>query len=366
MQLTKSATLFLAVFALNAWGLEVNRYLSGSWYNPNQSGHGFSVEVLSPSRTLFYWYSYHPDGTPMFIVADGTNSGNRVTATAYYNTGMRFGEFNPADRMQTQWGTITLTFHSCNSATLQYNSNIMHHGTAYGSGSLSLVRLANIDKMQCSSAPAAGLYSGNFYSRRLNQVIPGFAAIAPNGEFAAVSFDAMAAVGTWSMSGRNFTGGGTAVSADPRYSFNSRLSISGQLSPGYAVWGDYSVTGGDYGYMEFYAVPDLYRRGISLDAIAGSYTAKNLVSGGTGTATISSSGGVSGSDSFGCRYQGQLSVPDEHFNLLAVTVTVSNCSVSDGRYNGYGAQIDYYNLEDRRAIRLLGTNGKYAGIIDLY
>ena len=75
---------------------------------------------------------------------------------------------------------------TCNSATLQYNSTIDHNGVAYGSGSIALTRLASIDGLQCAPIAAAGLYQGNFYSDVTNQVIPGLAAIAPNGEFAAV------------------------------------------------------------------------------------------------------------------------------------------------------------------------------------
>jgi len=366
MKVIKYIVLLFALVSFDAIARDIDRYLSGSWYNTQQAGHGFSVEVRSSNRTLIYWYVYHPDGTPTFIIADGVNTGNRVTAQAYYNTGMIFGEFDPADRVQTPWGSITLTWHSCNSATLQYDSDIDYNGVPWGSGSISLTRLANIEGVQCAPNPYAGLYMGNFYSQTLNQVIPGFAAIAPNGEFAAVSFDAMAGVGTWSVSGNNFSGRGIAVSADPGFTFSSNLSLSGQISPGYAMWGSYTVVGGDRGSFEFYAVSELYRRGISLAEIAGNYTAENLVSGGKGAATISASGHISASDAFGCSYQGQLSVPDSQFNLIAMTVTVSNCGVSNGTYEGYGAQIDYFNLEDQRAIRLVGTNGQYAGVIDLY
>jgi len=365
MKLFKLGLMLMIFVSPSVQGIDIDRYFSGSWYNPDQAGHGFSIEVLSSSRTLIYWYVYHPDGTPTFIVADGTNSGNKVTAQGYYNSGMVFGEFNPEDRVQVPWGTINLTFHSCNSATLQYNSDLDYNGEPWGSGSISLTRLATIEGMQCAPNPHAGLYQGNFYSQLLNQVIPGFAAMAPNGEFAAVSFDAMAGVGSWVVTGKTLSGNGTAVSADPDFSFSSNLSLSGQISPGYSMVGNYTVTGGDRGTFEFYAVPELYRRSISLQQIAGSYTAQNLVSGSSGTANISNSGGISGSDSLGCRYGGQISIPDPDFNLLDVAVTVSNCGISDGTYRGYGAQIDYYNLDDRRAIRLVGTDGRYAGVFDL-
>ncbi len=366
MNAIKYAILLFSFVSFNAWGLEINPYLSGSWYNQAQNGHGFSVEVLPDNQTLIYWYVYHPDGTPTFIVAIGDNIGNRVTADAYYNTGMKFGEFDPADRIQTPWGTITLTFQSCNSATLQYSSGLSYNGVPWGTGSIPLTRLASIDTMQCAQNPHAGLYQGNFFSDLTNQVIPGVAVIAPNGEFAAVSFDAMAAIGTWTVNSKTFSGTGTAVSTDPSFSFSSRLTISGQISPEYRMVGNYSIVGGDRGTFDFNATPALYRRGISLSKIAGNYTAKNIVSGATGSATISQSGSITATDSLGCKYQGQISVPDAQFNLFSVTVVVSSCSVSNGTYKGYGMQIDYYSLDDGRGIQLMATNGQYAGVIELY
>jgi hypothetical protein len=225
--------------------------------------------------------------------------------------------------------------------------------------------LASIEGVQCAPVPQAGLYQGNFYSDLLNQVIPGVAVIAPNGEFAAVSFDAMAATGSWTVNGKSFSATGTAVSADPDFTFSSTLSISGQISPEYRMVGSYTVSGGDRGTFDFNATTELYRRGISLAEISGNYTARNLVSGATGTATISNSGRITVSDSFGCSYQGQISVPDDRFNLFSVTVVVSNCSVSNGTYKGYGSQIDYYSLDDGRGIQLMATNGQYAGVIEL-
>ena len=362
---TVSLVLFMCI-ASPLSALNINKYLSGSWYNPQQAGHGLSVEVLPDGRTIIFWYSYHPDGTPMFIVAIGESSGSTVIAEAYYNTGMRFGEFDPADREQTPWGTLRLTYNSCTSVTLAYESTATHDGVPFSSGSIPMVRLGTIDGLQCSTQPAAGLYRGNFYSNALDQVIPGWIAVAPNGEFAAISFEAMAGVGSWSTNGNNFSGSGTAVSADPGFTFSSSLSFSGQFSQDYLLIGNYSVLGGDYGTFEFYALPTLYRRGFALSAVTGSWNARNLVSGGGGTVNISATGSLSGSDSLGCGYSGQLTVPDEQFNLFRIEVTVSSCGVSNGVYEGYGAQFDYYSLDDGRSLLMVGTNGQYAGVIQLY
>ena len=42
----KSAVLLLFLFSLDAWAVNVDRYMSGSWFNPDQNGHGLSIEVL--------------------------------------------------------------------------------------------------------------------------------------------------------------------------------------------------------------------------------------------------------------------------------------------------------------------------------
>ena len=323
-------------------------------------------DATADGVVVIYWYVYNPDGTPTFLIAVGTASGNIVQANVFYNSGMKFGEFNPADRTEESWGTMTFTVHSCNSATLQYNSQFKYNGVAFGSGSIALSRLLTIEGLQCSEIPNAGIYQGNFYSNLTGEAIPGQAVISPDGKIAVFSFDAMAGMGNWSSNGAAFSGSGTAVSADPDFTFNSNFTMSGQISAEYRVVGTYNVSGGDYGTFDFFALPALYRRGISLQAISGNYSAENLVSGATGSVSITASGGLNGSDSFGCKYSGQLTILDTEFNVYKVSVNVSGCGVSNGQYTGYGVQLDYSSLGDRRALRLVATNGTYAGVFDLY
>jgi len=115
--------LLLFLVAFNVSAIEINSKLSGSWYNPDQNGHGLNVATLDENLTLVYWYVYHTDGTPMFLITVGTNDGNRTSGTTYYHTGMRFGDFNPDDVQQEVWGTSTVTFTDCYTATLEYSAN---------------------------------------------------------------------------------------------------------------------------------------------------------------------------------------------------------------------------------------------------
>lgn len=90
----------------DAGAVEINRYLSGSWYNPEQVGHGFSVEVVSEDVSVVYWYVYNPDGTPTFLMGVGDNVGDTIHAVAYHNEGMHWGEFDPGHHMEMEWGTV--------------------------------------------------------------------------------------------------------------------------------------------------------------------------------------------------------------------------------------------------------------------
>lgn len=349
----------------SACALEINRFLSGSWYNPEQDGHGFSVEVISSSVTVIYWYVYHPDGSPTFILAVGQNQGNRVVADAFYNSGMRFGVFDPSERQEVPWGTITLTFNDCDDATLEYASTLSHQGQPFGSGTIELKRLLSMDQMQCSDHPAAGIYEGMFWSDMQGAAFPGFALLSQDGQFAAYSDGGLTGFGSYAANGANFSANGQSVSTDPDAIFSATLSANGEISPEYRLFSFYNVSGADSGYGDLNAVPALYRRSISLAALAGSYDAFNPVTGFGGSATLQANGSVSGLDELGCHYNGNVTIPDQQFNLFKVTITISTCPGFNGVYQGLGTQIDWFTLDDGRGLRVLVSSGQFAFLLFL-
>jgi hypothetical protein len=283
--------------------MDINQYHSGSWWNSSQSGHGFSVEVLDENTVLIYWYVYNPDGTSTFILAVADINGNRATGTAYYYSGMRFGEFNPNDVNEQVWGTITITFHSCDRATFQYSSSMSYEGTPFGSGQIALTRLVGIHKMQCSNSPYAGLYQGNFFSNVFGQVIPGVVLLVPNGDFVAVSYDAMAGFGSWSVNNGNISLNGFGISLDES-SQRGNLTSNGVIQADHRMVGSYSISGGDNGTADLFATPSLYRRGATYPQIAGNYTGTNLVSGLQANVNVAGNGSFNGQDiSSSCTYQ---------------------------------------------------------------
>jgi hypothetical protein len=130
--------------------VEVTSAFSGLWYNPDQDGHGFSIMVHSATNATVFWYTFSPMGTPIWILGDGDIIVDRIEALAYYFEGMEFGTWDPSDKRRLTWGNFTIEFHSCNSATLTYNSTLAYEsGEEFGSGTISLVKLASIDGLVC-------------------------------------------------------------------------------------------------------------------------------------------------------------------------------------------------------------------------
>jgi len=359
-------SMLLLVLAQDCWAVGITRFLSGSWYNALQNGHGLSVEVISDTQTVIYWYVYHPDGTPTFLIAVGTNKFNRVEANVFYNSGMKFGDFDPKDITEVPWGTIVLTFHSCDSATLEYDSPLEYNGVAYGSGSIELTKLLTISELQCSDKPEAGIYQGDFVSRISDAVMPGLAIISPDGSFSVVTYGDMVTVGDWVVNGSTFSGGGKSVSADSDVDFHSNVTFSAKVSPEYRLVGSYNITGGDWADFDLYSVPAVYRRHISLEDIADDYEFWNQVTDGEGTGSVSDDGDWSASDGDGCKYSGTFSLPDANFNLLKVTMTITKCGDFNGEYIGYGVQLDHFSLGDRRILRIVASNDEFAAVFDLY
>ncbi|SDD12834.1 hypothetical protein [Aquimonas voraii] len=125
--------------------------ISGAWYNPEQSGHGLSVQILEDQRALAFWYVYDAEGNPVHLYLDGRIEGRRIEATAYAPRGMRFGSFRDTDLRMPVWGEVALDFSSCDRGLLQWDSD----QPGYGSGSSEIHRLTHIAGLDCELGDAA-------------------------------------------------------------------------------------------------------------------------------------------------------------------------------------------------------------------
>lgn len=133
---------------VNAPVFSITPGLSGLWYNQAQSGHGFDIQFPGNGAALAVWYTFDSAGNNIWIIGQGTYSGNKATLSAYTTTGGFFPPNFPADPAKIgrpPWGTLTFTFSDCNNAVAAWVPLV----AGYVSGTMSLTRLSGIGGLTC-------------------------------------------------------------------------------------------------------------------------------------------------------------------------------------------------------------------------
>ncbi|MFC1776551.1 family 16 glycosylhydrolase [Pseudomonadota bacterium] len=97
---------------------------SGSWYNSEQSGHGFSMEFGEDGDGLpiavIYWYTYDSLGNPIFMVGNGVPDGYTLDIQFESPHGMKYGEFDPDSVVRENGGTAHFEFTDKYNGTFNY------------------------------------------------------------------------------------------------------------------------------------------------------------------------------------------------------------------------------------------------------
>ena len=132
--------------------------LSGPWYNPDQSGHGWYLELLDPleadgpQRILAYWYTFH-EGEPVWLLGQGALIEGQVQIPVMMTHGAQFPPlFQPADVSLIPWGFLELEFTDEDTAKALWFSDL----EGFAGGSMPMIKLATIDD------GADGCLSGSF------------------------------------------------------------------------------------------------------------------------------------------------------------------------------------------------------------
>ncbi len=115
---------------------DANFGMTGSWWNALTRGQGFSFEMVPEGDVLVvYWFTYAVSGgLQQWLLGQGPMSNNQVTLTFVRPTGGKFND--PQEVTEQPWGSATITFDSCDSASMTYQSDL--DGV---SGTISLERL---------------------------------------------------------------------------------------------------------------------------------------------------------------------------------------------------------------------------------
>ena len=121
--------------------MSISPGFTGNWFNPANSGHGFSIEVLPDNRMLAQWYVFGTDGGQTWIVATGPISGDHAVLDGYYpvGAGARFPpNLDPSQMRNQLWGTITLSFTDCNNGIASWTPT---QASGYPAGTMAITRL---------------------------------------------------------------------------------------------------------------------------------------------------------------------------------------------------------------------------------
>ncbi len=114
---------------------------SGTWFDPSHDGEGLIVEQLDSETLIFSWFSYDNQGRQAWFadVALRQQDGSYLADSVSLPRGGIFGsQFDPATVVREHWGSLRLSFNSCDDALLEYASSL----PAYGSGHQNLIRLS--------------------------------------------------------------------------------------------------------------------------------------------------------------------------------------------------------------------------------
>lgn len=122
---------------------------SGAWYDPTHSGEGFTLQILEDTSALVYWFSFDPDGNRRWFFGEGQLvEGTWVFPELFTTAGARFGADFDSDDVDLQpWGELELDL-SCDGGEARYTSA----EDGFGTGSLQLVKLSNMDGPACATA----------------------------------------------------------------------------------------------------------------------------------------------------------------------------------------------------------------------
>lgn len=132
-------------------GVETISNVTGVWYDPANDGFGFTFMQSNIGLSAIY-YGYYNDGAPQWLLTTSTYENDIVKGetftlplnTSSDNNGATFTQAPTTASSGTEsWGSLSLTFTGCNSATAVLNG-------IDGTKTLQLVKLVNPKDFSCT------------------------------------------------------------------------------------------------------------------------------------------------------------------------------------------------------------------------
>lgn len=149
-------------------------------------------------------------------------------------------------------------------------------------------------------------------------------------------------VGTYSITGNQFSGNFTAYQ-DGVAGPIATGTVSATVRTETSISGSFSNSLGHSGSISL-AYDNLYDRGVTLADSNDIWMYTNGFY--TLTLSIGADGVITGSDTDGCNYAGNLSLADPGKNLYSTQLSVTNCGAENGTYTGFGVLGDTVTTND--------------------
>ena len=163
------AALFLMALTMNVFsaGLMVTRAFTGAWDQVNQESQGLNLQVIArtdgSNAAVAYWYTYGNDRKSAWYVGMGEIVDDQVNFELYHSNDVGFMQNGqPGNDSVESIGTMTMSFHDCNSGTVTFDTSL----DEVGHGSFEIGRLTDIMNMHCSGGISDNMDGMSMYGEQ--------------------------------------------------------------------------------------------------------------------------------------------------------------------------------------------------------
>lgn len=202
----------------------------------------------------------------------------------------------------------------------------------------------------------AGIWAGQSkHSDNESYDVIGF--IASNGDFRMVADDGSIQKGTFSITDDVLTASIVELYDGRVYTGEISATFSGSQ-----ISGDASQNGNVFSSITLNYLDDS-EDGASFSDVEGSYVDDNAYY----SFSFDSDGAFTGSDDFGCQYNGSLGIQDSNVNVYDISFILSACdnSAENGIYSGLASYVKEFNTDLNKSLALIVDDGQYGNSIFL-
>lgn len=195
-----------------------------------------------------------------------------------------------------------------------------------------------------------GLWEGEVVSEGISYQTWGF--VAPDGEARFITNDGEQDKAMITLNGNDFTGDILG------YGFDGLLIASGTIAGTYSstsISGSTTVGGSEISTFSF-DVSEHSDDGASLDTVKGNYSTIDAET----SMAIDADGLLSGSDTDGCQYSGNVTVPDSSVNIYKLVLEVSSCGAFNSTYSGLATYAQLFDESPQKGFIFQVDNGVYS------